>query len=668
MCMECLVDKLLECGQQEALKGFWLPINLIKKVKEYDFTECGYRFCGPGTKLSKRLKRGDVGINQLDEACKKHDIAYAELEDVKSRNAADKELAQAAWERVKASDSGFGEKLAALGVTGAMNVKRKLGMGLRKRKKHRKMRGTALKFALHPSVRIKRKRRIIPIPKTGGVLKTNKRKTSLKKRGGGAAGIAKAVNDAKASSAELAEQKRHNLAIEAATKGRGLKSGYGTYLAYPYPKNYRGKSSELTYDFNPPIYLDDDVDYEIGLVNFDSFYSIPNVDDKNNTFLWWDDTNIEHVVKIPTGSYEINNLLEIMQREIEKKDGAASINMDFDNSTSRVRLRTNRKISFNVENSLSAILGFSNKIVDANTKITGEFPVEILKVNAIFIDCNIAAGSFLNGRPVHIIHQFFPAVSPGSNMVFANHAELLDVTDKPYNDVSIENYQYHFYQPTTSGTINYNDEVRIAIQDLEANTVPCDSYLYVEGKLTKDDDGITTQLEFINNAVAYLFKEIRYELNGTVIDSVRDVGLVSTLKGYLSYTPNESSLLENAGWVAKKNKTVAKQGETLKDAITRERIITDSAGNFNTIIPLKHLMGFFEDFRKLMIHMRQELVIIRSSSDYDAVTSENDTEKPKVTINRISWCLILRNSKITPPSLISIALIKKILFKLVPLF
>ncbi|KAJ8933006.1 hypothetical protein NQ318_003671 [Aromia moschata] len=175
------------------------------------------------------------------------------------------------------------------------------------------------------------------------------------------------------------------------------------------------------------------------------------------------------------------------------------------------------------------------------------------------------------------------------------------------------------------------NEVRIAIQDLEANTVPCDSYLYVEGKLTKDDDGITTQLEFINNAVAYLFKEIRYELNGTGCRPCIDVKRLSVL-----YTKRK--FFVGKCWMGgQKNKTVAKQGETVKDAITRERIIPDSAGNFNTIIPLKHLMGFFEDFRKLMIHMRQELVIIRSSSDYDAVTSENDTEKPKVTINRISW-------------------------------
>jgi hypothetical protein len=36
----------------------------------------GYNYCGPGTKLSKRLSRGDKGVNDLDEACKEHDIAY----------------------------------------------------------------------------------------------------------------------------------------------------------------------------------------------------------------------------------------------------------------------------------------------------------------------------------------------------------------------------------------------------------------------------------------------------------------------------------------------------------------------------------------------------------------------------------------------------------------
>jgi len=36
----------------------------------------GYQFCGPGTKVTKRLKRGDRGINILDKACREHDKAY----------------------------------------------------------------------------------------------------------------------------------------------------------------------------------------------------------------------------------------------------------------------------------------------------------------------------------------------------------------------------------------------------------------------------------------------------------------------------------------------------------------------------------------------------------------------------------------------------------------
>ena len=32
----------------------------------------GYQYCGPGTKLRKRLSRGDPGINPLDTACKEH--------------------------------------------------------------------------------------------------------------------------------------------------------------------------------------------------------------------------------------------------------------------------------------------------------------------------------------------------------------------------------------------------------------------------------------------------------------------------------------------------------------------------------------------------------------------------------------------------------------------
>src|SRR5258705_1519397 len=73
-----------------------------------------YNFCGPGTKLEKRLARGDQGVNELDEACKKHDMAYAD-ESV-DRRVADKILADKAWQLVKRPDIGLKQKIAAVAV------------------------------------------------------------------------------------------------------------------------------------------------------------------------------------------------------------------------------------------------------------------------------------------------------------------------------------------------------------------------------------------------------------------------------------------------------------------------------------------------------------------------------------------------------------------------
>lgn len=97
----------------------------------------GYQYCGPGTKLSKRLKRGDPGINKLDEACKQHDIAYSKYSDTEHRSKADRELAEKAWQRVKASDSSIGEKATALAVTGIMRTKNRFGGSIKK--KNRKL-------------------------------------------------------------------------------------------------------------------------------------------------------------------------------------------------------------------------------------------------------------------------------------------------------------------------------------------------------------------------------------------------------------------------------------------------------------------------------------------------------------------------------------------------
>lgn len=108
----------------------------------------GYEYCGPGTKLEKRLKRGDPGINPLDKACKEHDIAYSQTSDTSKRAVADKILSERAWQRVLAKDASVGEKAAAWAVTNIMKAKAKLGGGVRKRCRRRQRRNQRAAAAL----------------------------------------------------------------------------------------------------------------------------------------------------------------------------------------------------------------------------------------------------------------------------------------------------------------------------------------------------------------------------------------------------------------------------------------------------------------------------------------------------------------------------------------
>ena len=183
----------------------------------------GYQFYGPGTRLAKRLARGDAGINPLDAVCREHDIAYSHSNDLTNRHAADNILAEKARKRITASDSALGERAAAAAVWAAMKAKTKIGMGMKPKKKTTSTKKKTTK------------KRILPTAKRGGALPFLPMLGALGSLIGGAASVAKAVNDNKAARRRLEELQRHDRAME---QGRGLylapyKYGRGLYLG-PY--------------------------------------------------------------------------------------------------------------------------------------------------------------------------------------------------------------------------------------------------------------------------------------------------------------------------------------------------------------------------------------------------------------------------------------------------
>jgi hypothetical protein len=88
----------------------------------------GYRFCGPGTRLQKRLAEGQQGINQLDELCKQHDIAYDRFQTVVDRNEADYKLQLGAQKIASDPNTRLTERLAAKLVARVMKTKRQYGV------------------------------------------------------------------------------------------------------------------------------------------------------------------------------------------------------------------------------------------------------------------------------------------------------------------------------------------------------------------------------------------------------------------------------------------------------------------------------------------------------------------------------------------------------------
>ena len=145
----------------------------------------------------------------------------------------------------------------------------------------------------------------------------------------------------------------------------------------------------------------------------------------------------------------------------------------------------------------------------------------------------------------------------------------------------------------------------------EVFTLPMESFLYIEGTLSKKTGSAdTTNVKMVNNAIAFLFEEIRYELAGVEVVRTKSVGIASTIKTMLSVGAEDVVSMKNAGWVA---------------AAAKEITLPGKNGEFNFCIPLRMLMGFAEDFTHVILNMKQELILLRTSTDVNALFSSTDT-------------------------------------------
>ena len=180
--------------------------------------------------------------------------------------------------------------------------------------------------------------------------------------------------------------------------------------------------------------------------------------------------------------------------------------------------------------------------------------------------------------------------------------EILSIETPVTLDESVAHHEVHAHQPYTA-SFNSSDEIRISIQHQDLCLLPSRSELHICGRLVRTNNTPVERTKLVNNAICHLFEEIRYELKAIEIDKCKNVGLTTLMKGWVSYNPTQSFIIKNADWIA----------------VEERQEIIDNAGYFNVSIPLSLIFGFAEDYRKIVVNAKHELVLMRLRNDLNAV-------------------------------------------------
>ena len=224
-------------------------------------------------------------------------------------------------------------------------------------------------------------------------------------------------------------------------------------------------------------------------------------------------------------------------------------------------------------------------------------------------------------------------------------ADILQITEDIPVDDSIYDYEYKEYNPIAGAPLNRGSIV-LTIEAQDIYTYPAESFLIVEGKLVKNADesiyDADTLITLINNGIMYLFSDVRYHLASHEIEVLQNPGHATTILGMLKF-PDDFSKSQglNQCWIKDTG-----EGNTVVDGnnpnegfkLRRNYIINmpASRGHFCFKIPLKHFLGFCEDYKKILYGMQQRLTLTRTSDD-NAIFRANGVDPGKVDIQRIRW-------------------------------
>ncbi|KAK9702842.1 hypothetical protein QE152_g29691 [Popillia japonica] len=136
-----------------------------------------------------------------------------------------------------------------------------------------------------------------------------------------------------------------------------------------------GHSSVISVDYHPPIELDPRYEYALGLIGFHTYHTIANIVEGANKFYY----NNDKAITIPVGAYEISDIETYLKNALPN----AKLSLQPNNQTSKCEMESSLEIDFRKKDSIGRMLGFSEKLLEANKKHESDLPVKIIKVAMI---------------------------------------------------------------------------------------------------------------------------------------------------------------------------------------------------------------------------------------------------------------------------------------------
>lgn len=211
------------------------------------------------------------------------------------------------------------------------------------------------------------------------------------------------------------------------------------------------------------------------------------------------------------------------------------------------------------------------------------------------------------------------------------NGSILSIDKLAARDDTIIRKEIYPYSPYTTA-FGPSDEIRIAIQSQDSYLLPCESFIWMQITATTAGTHAANHAEitFIENFASFLFNDARYELNGVEIDRMRNVGRSSTMK--LLVASRSSELYAYHSYC-----------QTMKNSSPRSDNVANEAPlvkTYDVIVPLSAWFGFCDDYRKIILNCKHEIILNRSRSSSDCIEGgsvNQNAARITIALTKIQW-------------------------------